>query len=163
MTLSQQNLKSTTEQTGATLFHRPPTLRQAPRFLTAVYNIVCNNSAVLSLVKSEAEMLSLMNRHHPRENFDETLQALPGIGFRTGCNGRFRFPGRFKESLGIIQRKSRLREQSVVEQRQFIPIPDRPEQQQQQFTLQQSDAPRKQPWRESHEQFAQRWIQKAES
>ncbi len=37
MTLSQQNLKSTTEQTGATLFHRPPTLRQAPRFLTAVY------------------------------------------------------------------------------------------------------------------------------
>ena len=40
MTLSQQNLKSTTEQTGATLFHRPPTLRQAPRFLTAVYKAV---------------------------------------------------------------------------------------------------------------------------
>ena len=37
MTLSQQNLKSTTEQTGATLFHRPPTPRPAPRFLTAVY------------------------------------------------------------------------------------------------------------------------------
>ena len=123
-------------------------------------NILCNNSAVLSLVKSEAEMVSLMNRHHPRENFDETLQPLPSIGFRTGCNGRFRFSGRFKESPGIIQRKSWLREQSIVEQRQFNPIPDRPEQQQQ-FTLQQSDAPRRQPKRESHEQFAQRWVQKA--
>ena len=30
MTPFQQNLKSTTEQTGATLFHRPPTARPAP-------------------------------------------------------------------------------------------------------------------------------------
>ncbi len=37
MTPFQQNLKSTTEQTGATLFLRPPTTRPAPRFLTAVH------------------------------------------------------------------------------------------------------------------------------
>jgi uncharacterized protein YjbI with pentapeptide repeats len=46
MTLSQQNLKSTTEQTGATLFHRPPTPRPAPRFLTAVYKGKTSSSSL---------------------------------------------------------------------------------------------------------------------